>query len=337
MTLNNLRIGQQYTTTFYNALWGGPRSQNITASDGGAITFDADATSGSLLKYSFTATANSMTYTWVPNQVASFHQYAFTNQVMGQKALITDNFYAPANPDTLNLNFNNTARQGGSVVTGSGVVSWVGSGNVQTGNNTGGVDGGNYLLNAFGGTSALNYNLNGSSSAGGLSIAFDLAPNINDAGGNTQNWEALNLGASSTDKNGGVNGAHTHMGVLFRGDGHIQAFDGSTVLTPVEPLWGASATNALNHFEFLLTDPTDGNPFDGAGQTKVDVYTNGNLAYSFTKTGGGYANNYINFQASAIGGIDNLVISQFVPEPGCAALAGLAALTLFGRRRRARD
>src|SRR5436190_16685538 len=58
VTLNNLRPGQQYQTTFYNASWGGPRSQNITTSDGGAVTFDQDALPGSLLKYTFTATGN---------------------------------------------------------------------------------------------------------------------------------------------------------------------------------------------------------------------------------------------------------------------------------------
>lgn len=62
VTLRNLRVGQQYETVFYNSLWGGPRSQTITASDGGSIIFDPDAQPGSLLKYAFTATANTMTY-----------------------------------------------------------------------------------------------------------------------------------------------------------------------------------------------------------------------------------------------------------------------------------
>lgn len=335
VTLRNLRVGQQYQTTFYNAVWGGPRSQNFTTSDGGAITFDQDAGptgSGSLLKYTFTATANTMTYNIAANQVASFHQYGFSNQVMGYTALVTDNFYAPSNPNTLDLNFNLAARQGGSLVTSSGVKSWVGAGNTQVGNNTGGVDGGNYLLDAFGATSALDYNFNGSASAGGLSISFDLAPNIGGVG--ADNWEAINLGAAFADKNGGVNGGQTHFGVLFRGDGRLQAFDANTNLTPVEPNWsGGGFTTQLNHFELLITDPGDGNPFDGLGQTTIDVYANGNQVYSFTKGGGGYAQNYLNFQASHIGGIDNLVIASMIPEPATATLAGLAACALLRRRR----
>ncbi len=340
LTLNNLRVGQQYTTTFYNDRWGGLRSQNITTSDGGAITFDADnaATPGTLLKYTFTAATNSLTFTFdeTNSPPASFHHYAYTNQVLGQKALFTDNFYAPGNPNTNDLNFNLAARQGGSLVTTGGVKSWVAVGNTQVGNGTGGIDNGNYLLDAFGATSAIDYNFNGSASQGGLSVSFDLAPNIGNVA--SDNWEALNLGASSTDKNGGVNGGQTHFGILFRGAGTIQAFDGSSLVSGgVEPTWGPpGVTTALNHFELIITDPGDGNPFDGLGQTTIEVFANGNPVYSFTKGAGGYAENFLNFQASHIGGIDNLVIAQLIPEPGTVTLAGLAALALARRRRGAR-
>ena len=340
LTLNNLRVGQQYTTTFYNDRWGGLRSQNITTSDGGSITFDADnaATPGTLLKYTFTAVSNSLSFTFDETNAtpASFHHYAYSNQVVGHKALLTDNFYAPGNPNTLDLNFNLPARQGGSLVTSSGVKTWVAAGNTQVGNNTGGVDGGNYLLDAFGATSAVDYNFNGSASQGGLSVSFDLAPNIGNVG--ADNWEALNLGNSFADKNGGVNGGHEHFGILFRGQGTIQAFDANIVVSGgVEPTWGpGGVTTALNHFELLITDPGDGNPFDGLGQTTIEVFANGNSVYSFTKGGGGYDQNYLNFQASHIGGIDNLVIAQLIPEPGTVTLAGLAAFALVARRRRNR-
>jgi hypothetical protein len=335
-TLNNLRVGETYTTTIYNAAFGGPggRIHNVTASDGGSLPgYDQNATAGSALNYTFTATSNTITYTMTPvNPGDTWHHYGFSNHVAvpGYKALVTDNFYAPSNPDTNNLNFNLAARQGGSLVTTGGVKSWVASGNTQVGNPTGSVDAGNYLLDAFGATSALDYNFNGSASNGGLSISFDLAPNIGNVG--ADNWEALNLGAASVDKNGGVNGGQTHFGILFRGQGTIQAFDGSSVLTGTEPIWGpGGVTTALNHFELIITD-VDGNPFDGVGSTKIDVYANGNPVYTFTKGGGGYADNYLNFQASHIGGIDNLVIAQ-IPEPATFALGGLAAFALVRRRR----
>ena len=201
------------------------------------------------------------------------------------------------------------------------------------GNATGGIDSGNYLLNAFfNGSAALDYNFNGSASNGGLSISFDLAPNIGGVGADT--WEAINFGASSADKNGFVNGGHAHFGVLFRGDGRLQAFDGNSVVTPVEPVWsGGGFTSQLNHFELLITDPGDGNPFDGSGQTTIDIYANGSPVYTYTKGGGGYADNFINFEGAHIGGIDNLVIAQMIPEPAVSSLAGLTALFLLRRRR----
>ncbi len=334
VALNNLRVGQQYVTTFYNSLWGGPRSQNVTTSDGGAITFDPDNPSlpGSLLRYTFTATANTQTFTFTPNPAGnSYHQAAFTNQVLGHKALLTDNFYAPGNPDTNDKNFNLAARQGGSL----GPITYSAVGNTQVGNPTGGVDAGNYLLTAFGGRVSPNYNFNNATSAGGLSISFDLAPNIN--GGNPDDWGSVNIGGSAANPTAFVNDASPHLGILFRGSGLMEVWDGGTNVTSA-PAWGpGGVTNALNHFELLLTDPTDQNPFDGAGQTDVAVYANGNLVYNFSKGGGGYADNFFNFGASAIAGHDNLVIAQIVPEPGAMTLAGLAAAAaLAGRRRRAR-
>ncbi len=100
--------------------------------------------------------------------------------------------------------------------------------------------------------------------------------------------------------------------------------------------WGAGATNALNHIEVLLTDPTDQNPFDGVGQTDIAVYSNGTPVYNYSRTGGGYSENFINFGSTYIGGADNLRIARVVPEPSavCSLLGGLGLL-LARRRRRA--
>ena len=337
-TLKNLRVGETYTTTFFNAAFGGPggRIHNVTASDGGVLNgFDQNATPGSVLKYTFTAAANSITFAMTPLVPAdTWHHYAVSNEIVKQRALLTDNFYAPSNPNTLDLNFNLAARQGGLLTTGGGTIPWVAVNNTQVGNGTGGIDGGNYLLNAFGnGRSALDYNFNGSASAGGLAVSFDLAPN-SVANPDATLWEAVNIGQSSANKNDGINDPHSHFGILFRGNGLLQAFDGNTVLTPVEPIWSETAqTNGLTRIELIAQDPTDGNPFDGVGQTDISVYAGGILRYSFSKTGGGYADNYLNFSAANIGGVDNLMVAQLVPEPGSL---GLLALTggLLARRRR---
>ena len=175
VTLKNLLVGQQYESVFYNAAFGGPgvRFQTITASDGGSIVFDQNGIPGSLLRYAFTAVATTMTFTITPSIPGNtFHQYAFSNRAVGPTALLTDNFYAPSNPTTSNLNFNIAARQGGSLVAAGGTISWIGVNNAQVGNNTGGVDGGNYLLTAFGtGVAALNHNFNGTDSTGEIGRA----------------------------------------------------------------------------------------------------------------------------------------------------------------------
>ena len=320
VTLRNLRVGQQYEAVFYNAAFGGPgvRFQTITASDGGSVVFDQNGQPGSLLRYLFTATGSTLTLSITPSVAGNtFHQYAFSNRAVGLQALFTDNFYAPSNPNTADLNFNNAARQGGSVVQSGGVIPWVGVANAQVGNATGGIDAGNYLLTAFGtGNAALNHNFNGAESAGGFSISFDLAPDIGaQAAGN---WSAIALGQSAADKSGAVDGAHSHFGVRFRGNtGTLQAFDGATILTtPTEPTWGSTGvTVQLHHFELLITDPVDSNPFDGIGETRIEVFADGISRYIFTKTGGGYAQNFLNFQSSHIGGIDNLVVAKLNATP----------------------
>jgi hypothetical protein len=335
LTLNNLRVGERYITTFYNRSWQqGDRTNNITTSDGGAISFNQDASAtgtGSMLKYDFVAQSNSLTFTFtetIPN--ASFHQYAFSNEIPKYQALLTDNYYAPSNPNTGDVNFNLAARQGGLYAT----TTYTPVGNQQVGNNTGGIDSGNYLLSAFGGTTALDRNWKNALSGGGQLIAFDMAPNV--GGGDSSFWAGISLGLSEANKNSSINGNVPHFGILFRGNGLIQAWDGNAVVSGSEE-WistPANVTTQLHRIELLLSDSGDGNPFDGVGETKIDVFADGLFVYSFTKTGGGYADNFINFSGTNIGGFDNLLIAR-VPEPASFILLamGLLTLGLFRRKR----
>ena len=337
VTLNNLRVGQQYETAFYNAAFGGPggRLTTVTANGLDAFFFDENATPGNLLTYGFTATSSTMTFSLTPsNPGDTFHNYGFSNRMVGYKALLTDNFYAPSNPNTNDVNFNLAARQGGSLISG-GNITYTPLGNQQVGNPTGGIDSGNYLLSAFSGRTALNHNFDGAESAGGLSISFDFAPNST-ANGDTSVWEAINIGLSEADKNIFINEAPSHFGILFRGNGEIQAFDGSSLVSTTER-WTTetNVTNGLHRVELLVTDPTDQNPFDGTGQTDIAVYADGALIYSYSKGGGGYADNFINLGNAHIGGADNLMVAQAVPEPSAILplLGGLGMLLGLRRRR----
>jgi hypothetical protein len=83
-----------------------------------------------------------------------------------------------------------------------------------------------------------------------------------------------------------------------------------------------------------MTDPTDGNPFDVSGETLISIIADGNEIYSFTKTGGGYADNFMNFHVSGVAGFDNLVIAQLIPEPSRMLLLGTGSLVLLVRRRK---
>ncbi|MFN6485727.1 putative Ig domain-containing protein [Nostoc sp. DedQUE02] len=225
-------------------------------------------------------------------------------------ALLTDNFLATGNPSingvNSDLNYNLTGRRGGSL----SAIKWVGSGNAQVGNSTAGIDSGNYLLTAYGGTAALDYNFNGASSQGGLKISFNLAPNSTNLLDQTR-WASLNLGLSAADKNTLIYNSAPHFGIVFSGDGRIQAFDGTRDVTGSYSKWGGTGNGAtLYPFTLIATDPTDGNPFNGVGQTNIYVYANTSLIYKYVKGGGGYTNNYLNFGSNGISAVDDLKIEK---------------------------
>ena len=227
--------------------------------------------------------------------------------------LLNDTFNGTSTPNSGNLNYNLSGRQSGSL----GPVPYTQVGNVQVGNGGEPHDGGNVLLCAFAANAAaLQFNFNNNKSAGGLKIGFDIDPNAHN-NGDLSNWGAVTLGSSEADRTTFVVSGSPHFGILFRANGRIQAFDGGSVVSPAtEPNWLPDGNYSLqfHHVDLLLTDPVDGNPCDGAGDTKVEVFVDGGVApvYSFTKTGG-YANNYINFQSSDIADFDNVVITAVNP------------------------
>ncbi len=160
-------------------------------------------------------------------------------------------------------------------------------------------------------TSSLDHNFNGVTSAGGLVISFDLDSMPSVYGGTSDNWGCLNLGMGQADQLANVNQGVSHFGILFRAAGTIQAFDGGAVVSGAsEPVYSTRPPGTTNHIDIVITD-SDGNPFDGAGNTIIEVFANGGPlpVYTFTKVGG-YANNYINVQGSFRAHFDNLQVAQ---------------------------
>ena len=228
--------------------------------------------------------------------------------------LLTDNYTGTGTPDTFNLNFNLGGRQTGTLAPVTYTLNP--GGNCQVGNVGEPHDGGNVLLCAFGSNAALDHNFNGVNSAGGLRISFDLDPNSHVDHTDLMDWGAITLGSSFANRNTFVVSGTPHFGVLFRANGHIQAFDGGTVVSPnPEPNWlpDGNYSGQLHRFDIVCSD-ADGNPFDGSGNTTIEVFVDGGMTpvYSFTKVGG-YADNHINLQGSFIVDFENLSIIQ--PNP----------------------
>jgi hypothetical protein len=89
LTLSGLNVGQNYVTSWYNTGFGGPggRVVAVTASDTNTtINFDENfsgAGNGNILRYAFTATTPTITYTFdAVSNPDSFHHYAFSNAAM---------------------------------------------------------------------------------------------------------------------------------------------------------------------------------------------------------------------------------------------------------------
>ncbi len=352
LTLKSLIVGQFYVTTFYNVGFGpvGQRVVDIATSDGGVVIgYDQNKAgngNGNRLSYSFVATANTQTFTITPqNPGSTFHNYALSNRLVGYNALLSDNFYIGTNNGDPGgnalLNSNLPARQGGTIPIVSGAnVTYSNSGNVQVGNGpTGPVDRGNYLLTAFGGAASPNHNFNGAEVGvipnSKLIVSFDMAPNL--APIDPSDWGGISLGLAQANQTVFINSAAPHFGILFRGNGGIQAFDGGSDITGsgtagAGARWYAddgvnNVTNQLHHFDLILSGPT---------LNTIDVYADGLLIDSFAKAGGfsDGGNNYFNLVGSRVAGFDNLVVSQ-VPEPATMGALGIGAIALLTRRRRA--
>ena len=134
-------------------------------------------------------------------------------------------------------------------------------------------------------------NLNGESADGGLRYRADLMP-VKAGHDDLTDWRAMIVGA--TDPSVGVNGSSAHYGVLFRGNGKIEVWDGNYEITETIFYADDGDHGGVFHRINLLAAGDDGNPFDGEGSTIVDVYSTISPAaiHSFEKEDPGYLDNF---------------------------------------------
>jgi predicted outer membrane repeat protein len=173
------------------------------------------------------------------------------------------------------------------------------------------VDAGGYLscLDAY----SPDYDFNSASgaSAGGihLSIKANINPNLS---ASTTTWLCLSLGATAGNRFIFPTDGSAPFWNCFRADGRFFAFNNGTDLTPVEPYWNPAGdySNTWHTFDVYASDPSDNDPFDGAGSTKLQVYADGSYVYSYEVTGGGFTENYISLFNDSTVNTDDLSISH---------------------------
>jgi len=245
--------------------------------------------------------------------------------------------------NTCDLNQNLPGREGGTLGAG-GLISYGSNlgANAQVGNPTGGIDGGNYLLNAFGAVSGPNANFN--QGPGPLTISFDFVPNLGPSpgagsyiSGNGSSWTSLVLSNSATPVYPFV--VNADFGILWRGNGNIQVFSGGNLLTNDTPVFAEDWQ--FHHIDAVISDLAGtGSGFTGGG-TRISLFAdNGALPFATYSSADAipipaFTNNQIAFgtNGDTISAVDNLSISV-VPEPGTFALLAPVGLGFLIRRRR---
>src|SRR5438876_573596 len=128
---------------------------------------------------------------------------------------------------------------------------------------------GRLRLNANGSVNLVSVSPNHNFTEGGeFTIEFDVDPGINDADSSSPDWAAVVFGA--TRQNVSVNGSDG-MGILFRNQGDIQVFDGTTSIYGGNGDFpgGLPRTNFNVRIVVITAD------FQGSSPSAVSMFVNG--------------------------------------------------------------
>jgi len=179
----------------------------------------------------------------------------------------------------------------------------------------------------------------------GMKVEVVMDAYANNSGGSYFTQSAITVGANSTVTPAGSAGGGFSVVFVedtFGGAGNfIQTWDGDNLLGN---LIANPAGGGPGFVQILIDDPTDNNPWDGIGQTDVEVLVDSNSIGSWTVGGvGGYTSNFITLEGSdqkvgaglATHTFENLTVFSGVsaiPEP--SSFAFLAIVGAYGLRRR---
>ncbi|MCW1886376.1 PEP-CTERM sorting domain-containing protein [Luteolibacter flavescens] len=158
---------------------------------------------------------------------------------------------------------------------------------------------------------------------GGFSVSYDFDLN---GFGAADDWMSVRVGNSA--ENIGVNNANVDYGVLTRGDGRMQTFEGGGPTMDVNEMGTASAPTVHRFtLQYAFTSFAAGSTVNFTGF--VDGVPIGTDTFTWNGTDdvkiflGGRVNGSL---------IDNVQVST-IPEPSVALLSGLGILALVRRRR----
>ena len=132
-----------------------------------------------------------------------------------------------------------------------------------------------------------------------ITVDVDIFANYNGTGQHFVQG-GISIGAAAVNTYGESPAPHFAVRIVedtFGGNGNfIQFYDGATL---VGNLIAHPAGTGRLALDLRISDPVDGDPWNGAGSTKIEVYGNGTRLGEFTRTGGGYTDNYITMEGSA--------------------------------------
>jgi hypothetical protein len=128
-----------------------------------------------------------------------------------------------------------------------------------------------------------------------LVIQFDVRPVLTgrpEYNTTQSSWIAVDFGTTAAMRNRFPQ-SNDGIGLLFRGDGRTQAFDAGANLGA--GMYADSADGVFHHIRIEITDPTDGNPFDGDGSPAlVRAFADDSTTPFFEyQRAAGFSSNYI--------------------------------------------